>query len=314
MTSNLILVHWPGRQAPEDLAEIARLVEERAPEIAVSIIDTKDQEKGLEPRFADQPTVVVSIMEVRKALFPDSAIVFEGNDLPKSAQYERYRENGIPVPDWHVIGPETALTPDDWGEYVIVKPELARKGAEIRIKKTRRVRYKAPEDYAEDHPARRGGMIAQKFVYTGRWPNHFRVVTLFGKALFSIHCEADHSFRPLESRDGFRGAAGAGGAPVVSNKQTSTYTLNADPEIVDMACRAHAAFPELPLLGHDLVRDADTGEVFLLESNTRGDVWLISSGTGMLLQRQNGIDLAGQFGALSVAADALVSKVREVTA
>ena len=40
------------------------------------------------------------------------------------------------------------------------------------------------------------------------WSETSQVVTLFGRTLFAIRCEADNSFRPLESRDGFKGAAG----------------------------------------------------------------------------------------------------------
>ncbi|MEJ8572430.1 hypothetical protein [Microbaculum marinum] len=308
---NLILVHWPERQSIEDFQEIARRISARAPEIGVLIAKNKEENPEILKQAAGQPTVVVSMMELRRFRI-DHATVFEGHDLPKSEQYRRYRAAGLPVPDWEVITPETKLDPKQWGDYVIVKPDLARKAAGIVIKKTGRVRYAAPESYPDDHPGRNAPMVAQKFVYTGRWANHYRITTLFGRTLFAIRCEADNGFRPLESRDGFKGAAGVGGAPVVSNKKTSHYTLTDDEEVIALGERAHSAFPEIPLLGHDIVRDADTGEVFLLESNTRGDVWLLSSGTGRSLQAANGFDLHGQFGALDVAADALIAKVRDV--
>jgi len=308
---NLVLVHWPERQSLEDFEEIARRVEARAPEIGVLIAENKEENPEIVEKTAGQPTVVVSMMEIRRFRLEHST-VFEGHDLPKSEQYRRYRAAGIPVPDWEVIGPDTKLDPKDWGAYVIVKPDLARKAAGIVIKKTGRVRYAAPETYPEDHPGRKAPMIAQKFVYTGRWANHYRITTLFGRTLFAIRCEADRGFRPLESRDGFKGAAGVGGAPVVSNKKTSHYTLASDEDIIALGEKAHSAFPDIPLLGHDIVRDADTGELFVLESNTRGDVWLLSSGTGRSLQVTNGFDLYSQFDALEIATQALVDKVREV--
>ena len=308
---NLVLVHWPERQSLDDFQEIARLISVRAPEIGVLIAEGKERDLHVMLKAALKPTVVVAMMP-RKKFRVLHGRIFEGNDLAKSEQYRRYRDLGLPVPDWQVIGPDTRLDPKVWGDYVIVKPDLARKAAGIVIKKAGRVRYKAPEDYEDGHPGRAAPMVAQKFVYTGRWANHYRITTLFGRALFAIRCEADNSFRPLDSRDGFKGAAGVGGAPVVSNKKSSRYTLSDDEEIIALGERAHAAFPEIPLLGHDIVRDADTGEVFLLESNTRGDVWLLSSGTGRSLQATNGFDLYSQFGALEVAADALIAQVRRV--
>jgi len=309
----LVLVHWPERQSLEDFQEIARRIEARAQDIGVLIAENKKENPEILASIAGRPAIIVSMMELRR-FHPENAVVFQGEDLPKSVQYERYRAAGIPVPDWEVITPDTKLEPKEWGPYVIVKPDLARKAAGIVIKKTGRVRYAGPETYAEDHPGRTAPMVAQKFVYTGRWANHFRVTTLFGRTLFAVHCEADRGFRPLESRDGFAGAAGVGGAPVVSNKKSSHYTLAFDEEVIALAERTHTAFPDLPLLGHDIVRDADTGELFVLESNTRGDVWLLSSGTGQSLQRTNKFDLYGQFDALEVATEALIAKVRAVFA
>lgn len=306
---NLVLVHWPERQSLDDFREIARLIRGRAPDIGVLVAEGKERSLPIVIKAALRPTMVVSMMP-RKRFRVLHGRIFEGNDLPKSEQYRRYRAAGIPVPDWHVIEPGTTLDPAEWGEYVIVKPDLARKSAGIVIKKTTRVRWQPPESFEEGHPGRRSPMVAQKFVYTGRWPRHFRVTTLFGRTLYAFRCEADHGFRPLESRFGFKGANGVGGAPVVSNKKNSHYRLIDDPEILALGERAHAAFPEIPLLGHDIVRDAETGELSLLESNTRGDVWLMSSGTGKSLQQANRFDLYAQFGALEVAAEALVAKVR----
>ncbi len=63
------------------------------------------------------------------------------------------------------------------GPYVVVKPELGRKGAEIHIKRAGRVRYRPPESFPVGHPVRKAPLIAQRFIYTGKWPSNFRVVT-----------------------------------------------------------------------------------------------------------------------------------------
>jgi glutathione synthase/RimK-type ligase-like ATP-grasp enzyme len=189
-----------------------------------------------------------------------------------------------------LIQETTALNPHDWGPYVVVKPDLGRKGAEIFIKRAGRVRYRAP------------GFLAQQFIYTGRWPVNYRVVTLFGRALMSWRCEADHRFVPLESRWDFKAR---GGITVVSNKKDSRYTLAAEAGVIALAERAHAAFPDQPLLGTDIVRDADSGALYVLECNPRGDAWLISSVMGRMIEQANGLDFAGQFGALEIAAAVL---------
>ncbi len=304
--SNLILVQQDTKQDRRDYEEIARRIGERARDIAVFIVGTKDT-GWTDPRFdRAAPTLTVSPMPIKKFEPPRGAIC-QGFEFPKGGQYEMLERIGVTVPKWQRIGPDVALDPADWGPYVVVKPELGRKGAEIFIKRTGRVRYRPPESYPEDHPVRKAPLLAQRFVYTGTWPANYRVVTLFGDALLCWRCEASHDFVPLRSRWDFKAK---GGITVVSNKRDSSYKLAFDEDVIALARKAHGAFPDQPLLGTDIVRDADTGELFVIECNPRGDAWLISSDMGQMIEQANGLDFAGQFGALEIATEALVRETR----
>lgn len=286
---NLILVHQETKQDRADYEEIARRAD-----VDVFIVDTKAGGVA-DPGFdAAAPTLTVSPMPIKK-FTPPRGPVCQGFEYPKSEQYARLAGLGLPVPRWTIIEAQTALSPADWGPYVVVKPDLGRKGAEIFIKRTGRVRYRAP------------GFLAQQFVYTGRWPVNYRVVTLFGRTLMSWRCEASNRFVPLESRWDFKAR---GGITVVSNKRDSRYTLSAERDVIALAERAHAAFPDQPLLGTDIVRDADTGALYVIECNPRGDAWLISSVMGRLIEQANGLDFAAQFGALAIAAEVLSAETR----
>ncbi|HZM34737.1 MAG TPA: hypothetical protein VFC18_09585 [Burkholderiales bacterium] len=284
---NLILVHQEDKQDRADYAAIARKVD-----VEVFIVDTKDP--GIDdPRFdAAQPTLTVSPMPIKK-FRPPRGPVCQGFEFPKSEQYERLARLGLPVPRWISISPGISLDAREWGPYVVVKPDLGRKGAEIFIKRTGRVRYRSP------------GFLAQQFVYTGRWPVNYRVVTLFGRTLMSWRCEANHRLVPLESRWDFKAR---GGITVVSNKRDSRYTLASEPDVIALAEKAHAAFPDQPLLGTDIARDAESGSLHLLECNPRGDAWLISSVMGRMIEQANGLDFASQFGAIEVAARTLAEE------
>jgi hypothetical protein len=285
--ANLILVHQDSKQDRADYEEIAR----RAG-VEVFIVDTKAGELR-DPRFdAAAPTLTVSPMPIKK-FAPPRGPVCQGFEHPKSEQYARLARLGLPVPKWMIVEEQTVLHPADWGPYVVVKPDLGRKGAEIFIKRTGRVRYRAP------------AFLAQQFVYTGRWPVNYRVVTLFGRTLMSWRCEADHRFVPLESRWDFKAR---GGITVVSNKKDSRYTLAFDADVIALAERAHAAFPDQPLLGTDIVRDADSGALYVIECNPRGDAWLISSVMGRMIEQANGLHFAAQFGALEIAARTLAAE------
>ena len=302
--ASLILVHQRGKQDRADYEEIARRIRGRAEGIEVFIVDTKEDPlngAGFDPTA---PALTVSPMPIKR-FAPPRGSVCQGHEFPKGEQYERLTRHGVAVPRWARIGPDTALGPADWGPYVVVKPELGRKGAEIHIKRTGRVRYRPPESYPADHPVRKAPLLAQRFVYTGRWPVNYRVVTLFGRRLLCWRCEADHRYLPLNSRWDFKAK---GGITVVSNKQNSRYELAFDGDVIALAEKAHGAFPEQQLLGTDIVRDADTGELWVIECNPRGDAWLISSDMGRMIERANGLDFSSQFGALDVAAEVLAAE------
>jgi hypothetical protein len=303
---NLILVHQKSKQDRADFETIARQVSERAPDIRAFVVDTK-QTDWADARFeCGAPSLTVSPMPIKR-FAPPSGSICQGYEFPKDEQYRTLARLGVPVPDWATIGPDVALDPEQWGPYVVVKPALGRKGAEIFIKKSGRVRYRAPESFAEDHPARKAPLLAQRFIYTGKWPSNYRVVTFFGRALLCWHCEAAHRFVPLHSRWDFKAK---GGITVVSNKADSTYRLASDADVIALAGKAHAAFPDQPLLGTDIVRDVDTGKLYVIECNPRGDAWLISSDMGRMIEAANRLNFMEQFGALDIAADTLVRETR----
>ena len=304
---HLILVHQKDKQAYADFESIAERIMRQVSDIRVFIVDTKEQNWVDSGVASEAPTLVVSPMPIKKFRAVRGRAL-QGSNFPKSIQYQQLSAHGIPIPDWRLITDGIALDPVEWGAYVVIKPDLAAKGAEIKIKRTGRVRFKPPcdEDYASPD------YLAQRFVYTGRWPNNYRVVTLFGKALMSWHCEAKHSYRPLESRYAFRGGEDGGGITIVSNKMGSRYRLSAESDVIALAERAHDAFADQPLLGTDIVRDVESGELHVLETNPRGDAWLMSSVTGRSIQADNDIDFASQFDALDVAAGVLIEKTREL--
>ena len=303
---NLILVHQKAKQDRGDFDAIGQRIGKLAPDIRVFVVDTK-QADWADPRFVHgAPTLTVSPMPIKR-FAPPSGTVCQGHEFPKDEQYRMLGRLGMPLPDWTAIAPDTVLDPAHWGPYVVVKPALGRKGAEIHIKRAGRVRYKPPESFAEDHPARKAPLLAQRFIYTGKWPSNYRVVTFFGRALLCWHCEAAHRYVPLHSRWDFKAK---GGITVVSNKTDSTYRLAREADVIALAEQAHAAFPDQPLLGTDIVRDADSGKLYLIECNPRGDAWLISSDMGRMIEAANGLNFTAQFGALDIAAETLARETR----
>jgi len=304
---NLILVNQDNKQKRSDFVEICGCISRLSADVIPYIVDTKQGEWEFAKTVSQNPTMTVSYLPVRRFRSPRGP-VFEGCEIPKSEQNQRLRSDGISVPDWQTIQPGDLFDCEQWGPYVVVKPELGRCGREIKIKRTERVRYRSMDSFSDDQAASRAAMLVQRFVYTGPWASSYRVVTLFGKALMCWHCEMDHDLPPLKSRFGF---ADQGGINIVSNKRSSTYSLSFDSDVIALAEAAHKSFPGQPLLGHDVARDHETGELFILECNPRGDTWLFSSYTGVEIQKKHCIDFYSQLDGLTEAARILIENTRK---
>ena len=292
--------------ARRDLAELAERVTQQAPDIDVAVAGKHTSEQWHLLRRALRPTLTVGFGEVRQRRFLSGRILHCPR-LPKHVELERLRSAGIPVPDWVLIEPGTSLDPAHWGPYVVVKPTWGGAGADVRIRRTRRVRYSE-----RGRARRRAALLAQRFVYTGPWAASYRICTFFGRALYCWRVEQSHAKRPLEGRWQFAdGGDGGGGIQIIAPSKTSTYTLDGGEAVIALAERAHRlAFPDYPYLGFDVLRDAESGELSVIEANSGGGVWHLSSRMGVSIQRAHAIDLYRQFDALGRAAERLVEVTR----
>lgn len=305
--TNLAIFFHPEAKSVADMEGIEERIRKLDPGIKVHLFSTLHPHRWTPLRLWTRPTVTVELNR------PSHFNLIRGRRFRQLRRGKidtgrRLQEAGLPVPRFEVITPETVLDPAVWGPYVVVKPELGGRGAYVRIQRTGRVRHQAPHELPEDHPGRHGPMIVQQFIYTGRWPVAHRVLTLFGEPLLAVRQEGRRDFPPLEGPDAF-GRAG-GGMSVVAAAKGCTITLENDPAILEFARRVHAALPELPLLGQDIIRDATTGQLYVVEVNPNGDVWLLSNRSGRQAQAEFNLDLYQQFGALDIAARVLTGITR----
>ena len=139
---NLILVNQANKQKRSDFVEMCEHISRCADDIQPYIVDTKQEQWVHADIVSKHPTMTASWLPIRR-FNPPRGPVFEGLEIPKSEQYERLRRDGINVPDWQEIGPGASFDPDQWGPYVVVKPDLGRCGREIKIKRTSRIKYRS---------------------------------------------------------------------------------------------------------------------------------------------------------------------------
>jgi hypothetical protein len=312
---HLILVHTPGDQDVRDWQDIGRTVSQLAPDIEVFIAQNDLPCSVTRRHAATRPTLVVSpgqLLQFR----PIRGKIYAGSPIPKLEQVARFRAAGVPTPESVEITPDVALPEAAFGSHVVVKPghSLASGGSHMTLMRREAVRFRAPESYPDNHPGRQGPMYAQRFVDTGPFVNHYRVLTLFGEPLLAFKTTSQVERPPLDAPDDVLAtvqikATRKGGIPL-------RRELFQDSDVLTMARRTYLALPEIPLQAVDIAKDAATGSLFVLEANPGGNTWIFSkrSGSGMSaasLTKALGVErLTDQFDAFTAAARVLIERTR----
>jgi hypothetical protein len=137
-------------------------------------------------------------------------------------------------------------------------------------------------------------------------PTEYRVLTLFGRVLYS----ARNSWAvPRQAINKI--ASDPHGIIASNNRQFGRIrTVWNDAKIIALGEQAHAAFPERPVLGVDVIRDANTGQLYIMEVNPRGPWHLSSSLAKNSFSTDHISDLYAQFRALDRVAQMLIEKTR----
>jgi len=306
---NLIMLYRPRLVDPQDFEEIGQRVRAMAPDIAVHVMSNDLRRPIKVKRLAERPTFVFSPTRMRE-FRPARGKIYHGNPLPKMEQLRRLEDAGMPVPKWAMLEPGIALSREDWGEFVVLKPDdplISSQGQGVQLMRTERVRYRRPEEYPDDHPGRKGPMIIQQFIDTGPRPNNWRYLSLFGETLYSYFKQLKSTRPPLDASD-----EELEGAVVATNGGPPEWVFEFDSNMATLAKRIHAAFPEIPLQGCDFIRDIHTSRTFVLEVNPGGNTWHFSSMRGAKIRSFLGgrARLIEQLGAFDIAARVLVERTR----
>jgi amino acid adenylation domain-containing protein len=276
--------------------ELASYVREFDP--AINALVTRDQ-ASIDISMPRNPTLIFSPALIRHRP-PVEGRLFCGYPLSKSQEYVALEKTGIPVPKWTLLSEEDLPDLSEFDDYVVKKPDHGGRGAEVKIVRKSRVRWKP---VTTSSAGACSSFILQKFIYTGPRPVCYRVNTLFGRVLYSLRYEARND-RPAWSGPEDREFDGRS---IVASAKDSSVALNYEEDIIRLGERAHYAFPEIPLLGFDIIREVPSGKLFVLEANAIGYVWSFHNG----LEASFGFSAAEQFDGLRKAAYILAEKTQE---
>jgi hypothetical protein len=296
---NLLLVHQPGAQDLKDFEEIAALVRQKAPDIEVFIASNAASSAVTRRQASRRPTLVFTPLYLRY-FKPSRGKVYSGQLLTKQQQMERFRAAGLPVPYYWHKGSAVAPDASALGDYVLIKPATlgASQGRGIKLMRTEKALQAVGE---------LGDVFIQRFIDTGPYASHYRVFTIFGRAVFSYKNTSETARGSLDLPDGELAKS-----VVRAHRRTGqTKTLCYEDDVLALARAAWGAIPEVPFHACDVVREKRTGALYLLEINPGGNTWIFSrENTPKVIAELGGYDLKRQFNAFETIADALIERTR----
>ncbi len=269
----LILIHR-GPEYHADFLEIRQKVIDIDPSIAV-FIGPVNSTGPIPPGAWDNPTLVVALAQ-RFLLPVKRGTVLKNHQVSKLGQAKIFREAGIPTPPMLPFKFGMKLDPIMFGEHVIIKPmslSLTSTGRGVNLFRRKRLEQMGPSDFPKDHLIHRDreGYIVQKFISTGKQPTKYRILTFLGEVLYAMKVQLLESSPDLTEPDDVieRGA--------FTDKGEKARSLDDSPERVALAKQIAKAFANIPVLGIDIIAEANSNKLYALEINAGGNTWHFSS-------------------------------------
>ncbi len=305
---NLILITQPGRQDPKDFEEIASRVAKLNRYIKTFVVTPEHTSDHLKPEDWKHPTLTITFGS-RGNFEPKRGRIFYNRKIEKNRQAEIFAEAGIRTPK--TVAYQTGMTLDhsQWGPVVVVKAndlDQTSGGDSVHLVSLEILNDQSllPDPLKRKFSS--GPVLVQEFIPTGPHATSYRVGTFLGRV---IHMMKKSTTARMPDIDNVI----AEGTSIDSNYDSATAVreLVIDESIMALGIKIAEAFPGLPLLGIDIVKHSETGELFALEINGGGNTWQFSSNQAahgrLIIGKEERIK---QFDAWSTCAHALVEKTR----
>jgi hypothetical protein len=303
---NLVLVHTPEKQDIADFLTIRSMMLGAAPDIRVIVVTVGDQlAADLAPLVSALPTVIFSPMPLK---LPPSV---RGTRLctrlrTKMQEWQLLKDAGFSVPEAILLQDLRDFNPAGWGDLVIVKPNRGMRGRGVRLVPATAVRDLDLGAINEAGAYDSGEIVVQKWIDTGPYPSSHRVMTVLGAA---VYCNKSQSEERATRRPD---SVPKEGVPIATNGQKRMFWLAYDRDVIELAESIHSKLDFISVMGIDIIRDHRTRELHVLELNSGGWTWHLSSAGGRRDQPIYGVDYYGQFDALKIITGKLIEKTRQL--
>ena len=321
MRKNLILVANKRNLDPADFHEIAARVSAENSRIDTFVVTVEQPASTIPDKQWRNPALVISFGDTG-AFQPPRGLLLQNRSVHKYQQYVQFSLAGVATPHTANFSPQIEYSEEEFGEFTILKPiDLGKmgKGGLLRLQRTRRLSAFDPTTYPQDHPLRTSRLLLQSFIDTGNYAVSWRVLTLLGEPLYCFRSASGVERPPLDAPDELIEKAVVEPKHPEGKAKVGYENLRAfvtDAEIMALAREAARAFPRMPLLGCDIIREAGTGALHVLEVNPGGNTWHFSSPLFQAQRTKLGgkASFTSQLDAFSVAARVLARRTEELAA
>ena len=235
-------------------------------------------------------------------------------DLGKATEYENFLAAGFSIPRTRRYHLGEVLDPADWGPYVILKPVYGSYAIGNLLAPTAQVGELSANRIPNGHPLKTSPYLVQQYISTGSSACSYRVIALLGQPLLCVRygrtgeITYPHSIDEIFNNYTFFSNFNQEG----TTSSERTYAMSNDDEIIKFAQEVFSVHPHLPLQGIDIIREANSGKLYVLETNSGGNVWSFSLTGNPTLKILGKKALVTQFMAWDKAAEILVAKTNEL--
>jgi hypothetical protein len=294
---NLVILHTPNLQDISDFQTVRNILIGAAPEIRTIIITVNQTVTSeLLNIINELPTLIFCPTAID---IPDSmrGTRIIANPRTKDEEIEILARLGFPVPRSMLISQIDDINRVCFEPYVVVKPNRGMQGKDVSLVLTNRLK-----EFLLIRPdLLKNGVLVQEWINTGANPSSYRVMTVLGEPVYCVKSTGS------EERTYQKHRIPESGLPVSSNGHERVITLAYDQDVLKLAAKVHKLLPEIPTMGIDIIRQKDTQKLFVLELNSRGLTWHLSSNYGKMQNAKYHLDRYNQFDALKVISRALIT-------
>ncbi len=297
----------------EDFISVGKRIHRLDNSIIVNISNGQFHPDQLAARFNHLPLLTLYLVN------PPDKVPARGHtlcvkDLGKLDEYTNFVAAGVPIPKVKPYTIGESVDPKEWGDYVVLKPVYSSHAQGNLLVHTTWLEQITHNRIPPEHSLSGTPYLLQQFVETGSHALSYRVLSLLGQPLMCISWRRTRVIKYPDTLD-----------EIFSNESFTSnfkqeenmldereFKIANDEEVVKFSSQVFNAHPDLPLQGIDIVRDAKSGKLYVLENNSGGNVWTFSSLISPTLKAIGRKALVTQFMAFDRAAEILVKKTREL--